>query len=550
MGVYSLVAALVCLLALLNLQVQGHQLESRELTIADIPACGLRCLSLVLPSSRCEGTDSDCICASDSLEYNVAACLLANCTMQDSLDTSRVQGDLCNLSDESKTQGVIFYTSIVYSIAFLSVVLRVAGKAVSKRLAWDDAVVVAALLLTAIPLGCVIDMALKGFGEHLWNLEDGKLLPIVRNLYISWSTYVVVLCMIKISLVLLYLGIFKTRRFQISAYVFLAYLVVNSSVIFFIIIFACNPVPSFWNRDIKGKCIDIQAAAYANSASAIVQDIILLILPLVFIRNLQMKRRRKIAVGTMFIIGTFGCIAAIMRLPSLNTFKMSIDPSWDYVPITVWTEFELAAGFLCVSLPSIRVLFFRMLPKRVKDCLSNIAHHFRNRSDKRSPTPQQAIPPEQRKWSKPNSWIDISANTTGVSNESMGKDLEPLTLGSGVRGTFMSAFWNRSSTQSTRFSESRTGHERLGSAVSIYSVSGIAVTRPPYHEQRSNSPPDEVAMLTVQTKSNRHKSTSEEQITALPRICCIPRVSDSRIDVIKTQPIPAAQWQYHEKDMV
>jgi hypothetical protein len=95
-------------------------------------------------------------------------------------DTSRVQRDLCNLSDESKTGEVILYTSIVYSIAFLSVALRITGKAVSKRLAWDDAMVVAALLLTAIPLGCVLDMALKGFGEHLWNLGDGNLLPILR----------------------------------------------------------------------------------------------------------------------------------------------------------------------------------------------------------------------------------------------------------------------------------------------------------------------------------------------------------------------------------
>jgi hypothetical protein len=95
-------------------------------------------------------------------------------------DTSRVQRDLCNLSDESKTGEVILYTSIVYSIAFLSVALRITGKAVSKRLAWDDAMVVAALLLTAIPLGCVLDMAWKGFGEHLWNLEDGNLLPILR----------------------------------------------------------------------------------------------------------------------------------------------------------------------------------------------------------------------------------------------------------------------------------------------------------------------------------------------------------------------------------
>lgn len=91
-----------------------------------------------------------------------------------------MQADLCNLSKESKTQEVILYTSIVYSIAFISVALRVIGKAVSQRLAWDDAVVVAALLLTGIPLGCVLDMAMKGFGEHLWNLQDNKLLPILR----------------------------------------------------------------------------------------------------------------------------------------------------------------------------------------------------------------------------------------------------------------------------------------------------------------------------------------------------------------------------------
>jgi hypothetical protein len=71
------------------------------------------------------------------------------------------------------------YTGIVYSIAFVSVALRIAGKLILKKLAWDDAVVVAALLLTAIPVACVLQMALHGFGQHLWNLEDGKLKPIL-----------------------------------------------------------------------------------------------------------------------------------------------------------------------------------------------------------------------------------------------------------------------------------------------------------------------------------------------------------------------------------
>lgn len=365
--------------------------------------------------------------------------------------------------------------------------------------------------------------------------------------------------MIKISLVLFYLEIFKTPTFRMTAYIFLVYLIVNSLVIFFIAICACKPIHSFWNRDIKGQCINIQAAAYANSASAIVQDIILLILPLVFIRKLQMKRYRKIAVGFMFVIGTFGCIATIMRLPSLSTFKISIDPSWEYVPITVWTELELAAGFLCVSLPSIRMLLVRLLPKKVMDFLSNITRPSRNRSNP-TPNPQQqqqhAI--EQRKWKKPSSWINISANSTNASDESTGKGLEPLTLGSGVRGSFMSAFWNRSTTEPSQFSTLRSGnHRRLESAMSNYSESGVAVTRPPFQEDRKMSISEQVELVNVPNRAHRNTNAScgscndnDDHITALPQIGCIPEGSFSESNVSRYPSAPAAQWSYHEKDMV
>ncbi|XPS78338.1 hypothetical protein M3J09_010353 [Ascochyta lentis] len=548
MSLRSLVAVLLWLLAFFSAEARGLRLDSRELTIADAPACGLRCLFLELPASGCAPTDVECICSNEPLEYALAACLLANCTMQDSLETSRVQADLCNLSNESKTQDVILYTSIVYSIAFLSISLRICGKAVSKRLAWDDAMVVAALLLTVVPLGCVLDMTMNGFGKHLWNLSDGRLSPILRNLYISWSTYVIVLCMIKVSLVLFYLEIFKTRRFQITAYIFLGFMIANSLAIFLVAIFACNPVSSFWNRDIKGKCLDIQAVAYANSASAIVQDIILLILPLVFIKNLQMKRFRKIAVGFMFCIGTFGIIATIMRLPSLSTFKISIDPTWDYVPVTIWTELELAAGFLCVSLPSIRMLLVRLLPKRVKEILSNITHPSRSKSN---PTPRRPIPIEQRSWNKPSAWINLSANSTNLSDDNS-KGMKPLTLGSGARGSFMSAFWNHTSSQPSQFFHLRSESRRLESAMSNYSESCLAVTRPPYQEERNV----EQVELSDVPKSHRSVSMSptscnsnDGSITALPQIGCIPEGSYSESDLFREHRGLNTQWPHHEKDM-
>jgi hypothetical protein len=302
----------------------------------------------------------------------------------------------------------------------------------------------------------------------------------------------------------------------------------------------------------KGKCLNIQAAAYANSGSAIVQDIILLILPLIFIRHLNMKRRRKIAVGLMFCIGTFGCVTTIMRLPALSTFKISIDPSWDYVSITIWTELELAAGFLCVSLPSIRILIVRLLPKQVKDFLSNITHPSRSKSN---PTPQQPVPIEPRKWQKPTSWIDISANSTNIPEDG-DRSIELLTLGSRVRGSFMSAFWNRSSAQPSHFSHLRRGSQRLESAMSNYSEVGVAVTRPPHQEEMIKGKFEQVETLAV-PKSHRHTSTScrscsdhEEQITALPQIGRIPEGSRSDTNLRKEHRGQHAQWSHHDKDMV
>lgn len=316
---------------------------------------------------------------------------------------------------------------------------------------------------------------------------------------------------------------------------------------FLIAIIPCLPIPAFWNRDIKGKCINIQGAAYAISASSIVQDIILLVLPLVFIRNLQMRRYRKIAVGFMFAIGTFGCIATIMRIPSLSTFKISIDPSWDYVPVTIWTELELAAGFICVSLPSIRMLLVTILPKRVKSFLSNITQPSRSRSSKRNYAPDQATPPQQRNWSTPKQWLGSSAQSAIASHRSDRRGLEPLTLGSGVRGTFMSAFWSRSSTRSAQQSQSRSGLRRLESAVSSYGESNFPVIRPPGPQQRNSSAFEQVEMFSVPMKS---QSASEEQITALPQIGCVPDASYSDIDISTGQPATATQWQRHEKDVV
>jgi hypothetical protein len=214
-----------------------------------------------------------------------------------------------------------------------------------------------------------------------------------------------------------------------------------------ITIFICKPVSFYWNRDIEGKCMDPQIIAYGYSANAIVQDLMLLILPLVFVRNLQMTRHRKIGAIIMFSVGSLGCIATIIRLHTLTKFRIAVDPTWDYVAATIWTEVELAAMGICVSLPTIRVLMVNSLPQHGKDVLSHICHPLKNR---RKTTPIHNISGfSQQGLKMPPHWTIVSAvnHNTDVSSSR-----ESLTAPTIQRHDFILGKYSDSNVSTTSFS--------------------------------------------------------------------------------------------------
>jgi hypothetical protein len=343
--------------------------------------------------------------------------------------------------------------------------------------------------------------------------------------WISSSFYVLVLALIKVSLVFFYLEIFKTRQFRLSAYAVLVYIVVNSLVIFLLTIASCNPVPAFWNRDIKGKCLDVQALAYANSASAIVQDIILLVLPLVFIRNLQMKRYRKIAVGIMFSIGTFGCIATIVRSLRIFGYKLSIDPTWDYVPVTIWTELELLAGIACVSLPSIRILLVKILPREVKEILSLVTRSSRSRSNTASKRSQES----ESKKPSPGIAMTNNAKSGGMQER-----------------TRLSSLWSRYSIAPSTRRQTHHGSQRLESALSDHSDFDSGVSGPRFMHTRLDLGHEQMELLTApRPAKSARQSIRDSRITALPpigQLGCLPEGSFSDLDVSNSSKKSKRKW--------
>jgi hypothetical protein len=68
-------------------------------------------------------------------------------------------------------------------------------------------------------------------------------------------------------------------------------------------IFQCKPVAYFWDRDIKGSSIDINELAYVNSGMSMLQDVIVVSLPIPIISTLNMSLQKKVGVTIMFALG-------------------------------------------------------------------------------------------------------------------------------------------------------------------------------------------------------------------------------------------------------
>ena len=89
------------------------------------------------------------------------------------------------------------------------------------------------------------------------------------------------------------------------------------------------------------------AFGLAQAGTSLALDICILLLPIPFIRNLHLQRRRKVAVAVIFWLGGFCCIAAIVRLALLRE-----------VLSTTVTSAEDGYNLLCESgYPSFNVVY-------------------------------------------------------------------------------------------------------------------------------------------------------------------------------------------------
>lgn len=241
---------------------------------------------------------------------------------------SKVMAAQCDYPHQDRTGVLITVTSTLLAVTSVFVVLRLVSKAyTAATMGTEDVLMAVALVLSLASSYFTITYVNRGFGKHTWDLNDGDLTVILQKFYVGENFYVIILTLSKLSILFFYLRIFPHIQFRVAVFTVVGLIIASTTVVFFLTVFSCHPIPYFWDRDLHGRCINLNALAYANSGLSIAQDLIIIALPLPTVINLHLSTRRKIDVAFIFALGGFGCIVSMVRLKFLLNFGISIDPT-------------------------------------------------------------------------------------------------------------------------------------------------------------------------------------------------------------------------------
>ena len=132
----------------------------------------------------------------------------------------------------------------------------------------------------------------------------------------SWLNLANVLC-VKLSVLCLYRRIFETPKFRRFTFWFGILVAIIMILMMIAGAFRCLPVQSIWDPRVKSNtCLNYLAGFVAGFTLNTITDVVLLAMPFVMIRALQMPVQKKLELVGIFLLGIGTCIASILRITS------------------------------------------------------------------------------------------------------------------------------------------------------------------------------------------------------------------------------------------
>ncbi|OQV02705.1 hypothetical protein CLAIMM_07854 isoform 1 [Cladophialophora immunda] len=208
-----------------------------------------------------------------------------------------------------------------------------------------------ALVMTSI----VCAAAAKGLGASIPAIEFLRRETLQKLIIATLPPYFLCNMFVKHAWLTFYYGLAQTRaqRYFIHFMQLTAVAFGLSSV--FVILLQCVPLNYAWRQyheptselD-KGKCINLLAYFYFNASFMIVNDVVMYLIPMVFLWKVQTVREHRWSLYALFGICFVVILASIFRLVAVYEIDTSPNLSENYALVFIWASVENHIG-ICAA---------------------------------------------------------------------------------------------------------------------------------------------------------------------------------------------------------
>ncbi|KAF6833772.1 integral membrane protein [Colletotrichum musicola] len=236
----------------------------------------------------------------------------------------------------------------------------------------DDYFLVAAYVvdLAMCAVGIVM-VRVGGVGRHVEFVEEfhpALLAGWAKCILAFEIIYFASVALPKMGIVCLYLRLFNWKGpMRTTAYILLGTLAATSISFIITACFQCTPLPFWWDRTIPGgRCVDVQAFFHAQSIPGFVLDFFIMALPLKTIWGLKLPTHKRIALVGIFMVGSFGVVASIIRAVTFFGTAAFTDRTWASVALVGWSIIETGTYIIAACLPHLRPMISHYTPPWLK----------------------------------------------------------------------------------------------------------------------------------------------------------------------------------------
>ncbi|KAF9738797.1 hypothetical protein PMIN03_002600 [Paraphaeosphaeria minitans] len=276
---------------------------------------------------------------------------------------------------------ILWVNAILINFTMCAVVSRAGRKifVVGSFGGHDGLIVLAAVSATMFSIFQMVSTGL-GLGLHQADVDPANM-PEMRKLLLTSNVFYF-LCnwAIKHALLLFYSEITRERTHRIAIYTMhgVAFSFGLSSVL--VDLLRCRPFKKAFYADMEGYCFNMDAFYLYNSSMMLATDVVLYAMPVVFTKNLMLRRAQKVGLNCLFALGGLVLAASAARIWAIYMGAVKSDFTFRFATTMLFSVIENHIAILVACAPSIKIVALLIFPK-LTSSLGKLASRFT------SPTP-------------------------------------------------------------------------------------------------------------------------------------------------------------------